>query len=361
MKVIPALLLVLCVISVFSAKAAPGPADETPIFYSADNPYLQYTGRMDLTDPKKPRTWAPGAYMVAKFKGTSCSVIINDEVLYGTSHNYLEIIVDNWQPVRLQMTGKTDTIQVAKALPDREHIVVICKNTEAGIGYIEFAGIICKQLMPLPPKPSRKIEFIGNSITCGFGADMSAIPCGKGQWYDQHNAWLAYGPLTARTFGAQWHLSSVSGIGLIHSCCNMTITMPQVYDKVNMRTDSLAWNTNDYHPDLITVCLGQNDGVQDSTTFCSAYVQFLERLRGYHPKATIICLTSPMGNETLNPVLQRYLTGIVQHMNSKGDKKISSYFFSKRYISGCGEHPDLKDQEQIAKELIVYVRKLMKW
>ncbi len=361
MKLVPVLLLVFCrIVCSYTAVAAPL-YNETTVFYAGDHPYLQYTGRIDFTDPEKPRAWAPGVYMQAKFRGTSCQVIIEDEILYGNTHNYLEIIVDNWNPIRIQTKGKTDTIQVAQGLPDREHIITICKNTESGIGYIAFAGIICKQLLPLPPKLFRKMEFIGNSITCGSGMDLSVIPCDKGQWYDQHNAWLSYGPITGRTLGAQWHLSAVSGIGLIRSCCNMNITMPQVYDKINMRADSVAWNSNDYHPDVITVCLGQNDGVVDSVAFCSAYVQFLEKIRAYHPKATIICLASPMANTTLNPVLQNYLTGIVSYMNNKGDKKISSYFFKKRYANGCGEHPDLKEHQQIAQELIAYVRKVMKW
>lgn len=361
MKLVPVLLLVFsCIAYSYTGIAAPL-YNETTVFYAGDHPYLQYTGRIDFTDPKKPRAWAPGVYMQAKFRGTSCQVIIEDEMLYGNLHNYLEIIVDNWNPIRIQTKGRTDTIQVAQGLPDREHIITICKNTESGIGYIAFAGIICKQLLPQPPKLSRKMEFIGNSITCGSGMDLSAIPCDKGQWYDQHNAWLSYGPVTARTLGAQWHLSAVSGIGLIHSCCNMNITMPQVYGKINMRADSIAWNSNDYHPDVISVCLGENDGVQDSVTFCSAYVSFLEKLRADHPRATIICLTSPMASVALNNVLQNYLTGIVSYMNNKGDKKISSYFFKKRYASGCGEHPDLKEHQQIAQELIAYVRKVMKW
>jgi hypothetical protein len=74
------------------------------------------------------------------------------------------------------------------------------------------------------------------------GSDLSAVPCGKGVWQDQHNAYLSYGPVTARALSAQYHLSAVSGIGLMHSCCNMNIIMPQVYDKISMRNDTINWN-----------------------------------------------------------------------------------------------------------------------
>jgi len=130
--------------------------------------------------------------MEFQFKGTTCAVILHDEVLWGKNHNYLEIVVDG-KPYRTQTTSANDTIWVAQQLPHQVHRVLVCKNTEANIGYLEFAGVICSQLIPLPPRPPHRIECIGNSITCGTGSDQSAVPCGKGVWQDQHNAYLSYG------------------------------------------------------------------------------------------------------------------------------------------------------------------------
>jgi len=97
-------------------------------------------------------------------------------------------------------------------------------------------------IVPLSPKPARKIEFIGNSITCGTGSDVSKVRCGEGKWHDQHNAYMAYGPLVARHFNAQWHLSAYSGIGLIHSCCGIKFTMPEVFDRINFTPENDSWN-----------------------------------------------------------------------------------------------------------------------
>jgi len=327
----------------------------------ADNKAIQYTGRVDFSDPKKPKFWASGVYITARFKGPSCEAVINDEVLGGNNHNYLEIIVDNNTPVRLKLTEKTNTVKIAEGLSDGEHTVTLVKNTESGIGYLEFLGFRCKKLVALPPKPTRKLEFVGNSITCGTGMDLSVFPCNQGQWYDQHNAYMAYGPRVARQLGAQWYLTSVSGIGLIHSCCDMTITMPQVFDKVNQRANAIPWDFSRYEPDAITVCLGQNDGRQDSTKFCGAYVQFIKTIRGHYPNAEIITLTSPMADSTLTPVLKRYLTGVVNQLNSSGDRKVHSYFFSRSYNRGCGGHPDLADHELIANELSAYLKKTLGW
>ncbi len=207
------------------------------------------------------------------------------------------------------------------------------------------------------------MEFIGNSITCGTGADQSEIACGKGVWQDQHNAYLAYGPVTARAVDAQWMLSSVSGIGLVHSCCGMDVVMPQVYDHINMRDpkDSLLWNFDQYSPDVVTICLGQNDGIQDSALFCTAYVQFIQQLRNHYPASKIICLTSPMADSSLVVAQKKYLTGIVDAIKQKGDENVSHYFFSKRFYHGCDSHPDLAEHQEIAGELTAYVKSLMGW
>ncbi|MDJ1484085.1 SGNH/GDSL hydrolase family protein [Cytophagaceae bacterium YF14B1] len=330
-------------------------------FFRADNANIQYTGRIDFSDPSKPRFWAAGVYVKARFQGTTCHVILNDEVLWGNNHNYLTIVIDDKTPIRLQMKEKTDTIRVAENLSKGTHTITICKNTESGIGYLELIGLLCENVLPLPAKPVRKLEFIGNSITCGTGSDISEIPCDKNQWYDQHNAYMAYGPRTARELNAQWHLTSVSGIGLIHSCCDMDIVMPQVFDKVNQRANTGIWDFKNYTPDAVTVCLGQNDGIQDSAAFCSAYVTFLDTIRNKYPKASIVCLTSPMANEELKTMQQKYLTSVVDYVNSKGDKQVYKYFFTKSWNKGCGGHPELSEHAEIAQELTAFLRSTLNW
>jgi Carbohydrate esterase 2 N-terminal/GDSL-like Lipase/Acylhydrolase family len=330
-------------------------------FFPADDPAIQYMGRIDFSNPKSPRFWAPGVSIRAKFKGPSCRIIVRDEVLYGNSHNYIEIVTDKGQPYRIQTLHMQDTIVVRGDPARGEHAITVCKDTESGIGYLEFVGFICEKLLPLPPPPSRKIEYIGNSVTCGSGIDIGEIACGKGKWYDQHNAWMSYGPLTARALNAQWHLSAVSGIGLIHSCCEMGITMPQVFDKMNQRADTIAWDFTRYQPDVLTICLGQNDSTLDSTAFCNAYIGFIARVRNAYPNAQIVCLSSPMADSSLTVVLKNYLTGIVAYAQQQGDAKVHTYFYSKRYYHSCGGHPDMDEHLQIAAELTTYLRKLMNW
>lgn len=333
----------------------------SPRFFEADHPYLQYTGRIDFSNPKTPRFWTAGVYIKAKFKGTFCEIEIRDEMLWGNMHNYLEISIDGAEPLRIRTTGKNNVIRVADGLPAGEHTIIISKGTEALIGYIEFIGLRCEELIPLPDKPLRKIEFIGDSITSGMGSDTQAIPCDSGQWYDQHSAWFSYGALTARALNAQYHLTSESGIGLIHNCCNKPFTMPRVFNKVSLSKDSIVWDFSRYQPDVVTVCLGQNDGVQDSIQFTVAYSKFVKELRTKYPKAYLICLISPMADATLKPVLERYAKAVTESMKDQGEKRFSMFSFSKTFTNGCGHHPDVNDHRMLSVELKAYIAGVMNW
>ena len=323
--------------------------------YKAGNPLIQYYGRIQKTNVDLPRFWSSGVYIKAKFDGNNCSFFLNDQVLYGNVHNYVGLIVDG-KSFRFQTKFASNKITL-HGLKKSKHTITICKDTESGNGYLEFGGIACNKLLELPKEQPRKIEFIGNSITCGFGADASKISCGKGQWYDQHNAYMAYGPLTARALNAQWELASVSGIGMIHSCCDMKILMPQVYDKLDMRDDSIAYDFNEYIPDLVTICLGQNDGIQDSTAFCSAYVDFVKTIRKHYSHAKVLLLTSPMADDKLRAVLKNYLSSIKNYFQNNGDQGVYEYAFNTRYHHGCGEHPDLEEHRQISNQIVQFIQK----
>jgi lysophospholipase L1-like esterase len=342
--------------------AAAFTAQSHPILklYKANDPNIQYFGRVDFSDALKPRYCSTGVYIKAKFKGTSCDVIMNDE-MGGDNHNYMEIAIDDNLPVRMKLTEKVNIIKAARGLDNKEHIITICKDTESGIGYVEFTGLKCETLLPPPSKTKRKIEYIGDSITTGSGIDIAETPCDKGKWYDQHNAYMSYGALTSRALDAQWQLTAVAGIGLTHSCCKMDIVMPDVLDKMRMRDNKLLWDFKRYQPDVVTICLGQNDGIVDSTLFCSAYVKFIGDVRKHYPDADIICLTSPMANDSLSHVLKRYLAGITTYVNNAGDKKVTKYYFSKRYHNGCGGHPDMEEQAEIAEELTAYIKQVEGW
>jgi lysophospholipase L1-like esterase len=344
----------LIIFSLFVSKSA-----LSQTFYNASNSFFQYMGRGDFRNINHPTFWAPGAQIIFSFEGNSCIIDLTDENLYNKNLNYIQLIVDG-KYSRFKLKEKESKISL-KGLKDSIHSVIICKTTESNIGYLQFNGVTCNVLVSPPALPERKIECFGNSITCGTGSDMEEIPCGKGEWQDQHNAYLSYGEQTARALNAQVHLTSASGIGLMHSCCDMKVIMPQIYDKINLRDNLIQWDFSTYQPDVVTICLGQNDGVQDNKTFCDNYLQFIHSLRKVYPVAHIVLLTSPMADEKLTLNMKSNLIIIAKESNENGDRKVSTFFFSRSYNSGCDNHPSLAEHQLIAAELTAYLKRLMNW
>ncbi|HOK97696.1 MAG TPA: SGNH/GDSL hydrolase family protein [Bacteroidales bacterium] len=331
--------------------------------FEADDNRILYTGRLDNTDAKAPKFSAPGVYITAKFKGTTLDIELVDEYKWGSYRNYFQVIIDNGQPQRFRTEANRTIYRIANNLSNTTHTVRIIKDTEAGIGYLIFKGFYADELLPADPLPERKIELFGNSITCGFGiyTDM----CDKAvdnEWYIANAAALSYGAITAHNLNAQYHLTSVSGIGLIHSCCDMTYTMPDVYDKIFIDNPaSKAWDFNKYIPDVVTICLGQNDGIQDSTQFTQAYIHFIDNLKSHYPQAHFFCLTSPMADNNLFEFQKKILTAIENYYKNLGDDRVHKVFLSHNLLSGCASHPDKNQHQMIAEELTQAIRDVMNW
>ncbi len=331
---------------------------DTTTFYGAENKLFNYVGRMDFSDKYAPRFWAPGVYIQANFTGSFCEVVLNDEgfLKEATEHNYVEVVIDSLPVRRIHLTGKSNKIIVARNLKKGKHTITICKTTETKIGYLEFIGIRVEKLLPFKKK-KRRIEFIGDSMTCGNGMENDSIQCGERHWFDQHCAYISYGPSLARRLNADWMLTSVSGYGMSRSCCNNDKTIPEIYDYTDLSQCKIKWDKSNYRPDLISICLGQNDGKQKKEIFVSSYLKFLKKVRRENPKTMILILDSPMAKESFKPYLDSMLTEV---FNRFKDDNTYLYFYKRRYGNGCVGHPDKVEHELMAEELYAFLNSKMK-
>lgn len=353
-------IFVLLTVSFIGISTASNGQNKLTAYHAADN-RIQYTGRIEVTDSFQLKTSAPGAYLHFKFSGTECRLKINDENKWNKYGNYLQVIIDDSISYKIKLAPEDNELILAKGLPEGVHTITICKATEAGIGSVIFKEIQVAKLLPPDAKPVRKMEFVGNSITAGLGNDISIMPCSAGDWYEQANAWIAYGPITARALDTQWHVTAVSGIGLIQSCCGNAHTMPEIFGKTNLEPTGPAWDFKKYQPDVLTICLGQNDGIQDSSIFVTAYIRFIESIRQYYPKTEIILLSSPMADNRLRAMLTNYCMAVKEKLNRTGDKRIHTFFFDKQYTAGCDSHPSECEHQEIAQLLTGFIKTTMNW
>lgn len=347
--------------------------------FPANDAHLRYAGRVDLLNPAEPVLIGSASSVEIPFTGDSVQLLLKKLNPEG-EHNYISLELDGEYLRRIRLekdTVESFTVQAPVASDSGKHILKIYKATEASNGNVAFLGVKATELSALPEAPRRKIEFIGNSITCGMGVDYEEIPCDSGVWYDQHNAYLAYGPRVARSLEADFMVSCVSGIGVYrnwNSNEGEEPVMPDLYENRYLDTDdNKPWDFSSFSPDLVSIALGTNDfsdgdGVKerqpfDSARYVSKYIEFVNTVYSKYPQTQITILTSPMVSGEKGILYLNSLRAVQEHfMKVAPDKKpIAVYNFESITPHGCGYHPDKDDQRQMAEALTPFYKEVMGW
>ncbi|MGS2763533.1 GDSL-type esterase/lipase family protein [Sinomicrobium sp. M5D2P9] len=283
-------------------------------------------------------------------------------------HSYISLAVNKKYRKRYRVDG--DTLNRIKlALSGKDTLVEIYKATEASTGNLIVESIGAGSIRQAPERPGLKIEFIGNSITSGYGNDTMAIPCGEGEWYDQHNAFYSYAALAANALDCDFLLSSVSGYGIYRNWNSDGPTIPRVYDNLYLDTDtSKPFSEMKFQPDLVSICLGTNDlsegdgkkerAAFDPDRFTETYIRFVEHIRSVKPGAEIALLDSPMVTGEKSVILQDGLDRIRQHFKEKGED-IHIFYFTPLAIEGCDGHPSIENDRNMALQLLPFYRNIL--
>jgi hypothetical protein len=341
-------------------EGEPGPGIKT-LPASALHPF----GRT-ITDEHQSLDLVGSASQVGfSFEGLQASVYIS--VPAWLNHNYLQYELDGVYQKRVRVLADAKSPLIITASKPGKHTVWIYKTTEAQTGPVIIDSVTGPNLVALERPQAPLIEFIGNSISSGAMSDPSDVPCGQGVYYDQHNAYMAYGPRVARALGANYMVNSVSGIGIYRNA-NGGAAMPQVYEKTDMQAQSnYQWNFKTYSPNIVSIELGTNDISKDrasfdSTQFVKSYVQFIQLVKSKYGNVQIALLSSPILNASDDQLLQNCLTAIKKQVDalSPSDKPVALYFFKPMQMHGCSYHPSVDDHAIIAQELTPFFKDLLK-
>lgn len=352
--------------------------------FNPDHDQLRYSGRVDMSNPREPVLVSAASFVELSFSGDSCQVLLrkfspgrdgSSRESAPLEHNYVSVELDGeyWGRIKLESdTMRYHTIVAATAA--EAHSLKIYKATEPQNGQVAFGGVKTISLHKLPEPSSRKIEFIGNSITAGMGIDWKEIPCDSGIWYDQHNAYWAYGARVARELDARFLVSAVSGIGMYRNWNSLSPVMPEVYGNMYLDTDGTRpWTFSGFTPELVSICLGTNDFSEgdsinerlpfDSAQFVSSYIDFVGTVYSKYPKAQLCLLTSPIVSGEKGKLFASCLRAVQQYYAEQRPdrKRIAIYDFEPFEPQGCGYHPDRADHQRMATALLPFYRELMGW
>jgi len=331
-----------------------------------NDPAVFYEGRIFYQNNAAVLSW-PGNSASVVFKGTAISAVLQDK----DTANYYNVIVDEKVVAKIHTDTVKRTYVLASGLKNGKHKVQLFKRTEWDKGLTLFYGFEMPQENKLlsPPSPKkRKIEFYGNSITCGYADEDTKTD----SWFGYYeNNYLTYAAITARHFDAQYSCIGKSGIGIQVSW--FPLIMPEMYDRTNPKDSTSKWDFSKYTPDVVVINLLQNDSwivlkpdhpefkhrfgtkTPDAEQIISTYKNFVATIRAKYPKASIICALGSMDATKEGSVWPSYVEKAVAQLH---DAKIYTHFF--KYKNDYG-HPRVFEQKIMADDLIQFIDKNIKW
>ncbi|MCR4743040.1 MAG: hypothetical protein K5866_09255 [Treponema sp.] len=259
-----------------------------------------------------------------------------------------------------------------------EGIVQVLKVSECANSIAAIKSISTDLDGKISPTPAKnlKIEFVGDSITCGYGVDDLVKEHHFKTSTEDNTKTYAY--KTAKALDADYSMVSISGWGIVSGYSgdgnkNSSSVLPKQYSKlgyswsssINGKSpQSREWDFSLFQPDFLVVNLGTNDasytkGNQKKVDeYTAAYVEFLTDLREKNPKAKIICSLGIMGGD-LYPALEK---AVEEYKNQSGDKEVSCLRFANQSMAdgiAADWHPSEKTHEKAAALLTSHIKALM--
>ena len=356
----------LTLLIVFTTLLTANVASAKPVDIAPTDPQLEYVGRVSFNNQGNAVFTYPGVQVHALFTGNSV------EMLTKPGSGFFMIEIDDRKPFKVESVKTSSVVPLANDLGDGTHRITITYANEGLIMKPEFRGLRLDEgasLAGKPELPVRKMEFIGNSITCGLGNEGS--PNDKKFNYSKQNQYYTYEAIAARELNARCQVVARSGIGIYRNN-NGNVTgdknnMQGVYPYTQFGMSGEKWDFSKYQPDVVCVNLGTNDTTNpryETKLLADAFKNFLKTLRGHHPYAKIVLLTGSMlKGKRLEDVKQAQIEAI-EDARQRGDNEVYRFDFTPDAGSlgwGMFKHPSAKRHAKMAEELVPFIREITGW
>ncbi len=348
---------------------SPSPSEEEvtpamPTVFAAEAGSVKTLGRTYFNDGI---LWCALSGTGAEFtvSGADLSVTLAGDNMHGGDNRArIAILVDGERVIDDMLDAPEKTYTVFEG--EKEAVVTVIKLSESpqstiGIKSIEVTGTIA----PTPQKETL-IEFIGDSITCGYGVDDED----RNHHFatSTEDVTKAYAYIAASTLDADYSMVSFSGYGVISGytspgSLNDAQTVPQYYDKLGFSYGNgfpaadTAWDFSARQPDIIVVNLGTNDdsycgGNKDrEAEYTAGYTAFLKQIRALNPNAKIVCSLGIMGDRLYSAMEQ----AVTDYVAETADANIECLRFDVQKESdgyAADWHPTFATHTKAADKLV---------
>jgi lysophospholipase L1-like esterase len=323
----------------------------------------KYTGRFDFSDPRGPWFAWSASMIGARFSGTGIKARLNSP-----GDNYFTVLLDDEIIINSLHVAGEKVFTLATAQKAGIHNISLFKRTEFNIGKAQFLGFEVENGILLEPAEAleRRIEIVGDSISCGFGIEGDQTTA-----YDPKfdNSFASYGSLSARMLGAECFDISCSGYGVIREYTGDTNNIiPNVYSLILPGTKT-EWDFKSWIPQVVVINLGTNDFsfgfIPDRSAFIDGYINLTRRIRGNYPDAQIICTIGPiLDGEVLKVTRECLHNGVVDYLRKNGQDQVHFIEFEHHTEEdgyGIAFHPSIATHKKMADQLTREIKSIMNW
>ena len=331
--------------------------------------FVRPLGRTEVSSKGRSMNF-PSSGISFSFSGTKAEIHVSHEsggISDDYDENYFTVVVDGQKVDERLTLPKTGWFTIAENLENTEHTIQIRRSDEGARGRVWVDNIRVDSTNGVYPTqmPERRIEFIGDSYTVGYGN----LPMGidnEGRYGKNGDNYYTYAAYTARHYNADYQIVAYSGKGAYvnyqGSDTANEISSMLKYADVKVDGDSTNpgdWDYSSYRPQIVTVFLGTNDehgiSVQDETeraeyenNFSNTYTNMIKGLREKYPVAHIILISKPSG------CMKEEIDEIYSEISTT-DKYIHRFVFDSFPVSGIHSHPNISEHKAMSDKLIEFI------
>lgn len=300
----------------------------------------------------------PGVYFESRFSGTSVTVGVDS----ATEH--FRVLVDGAERAILTAPGAVRL--VIDGLAPGPHVVRLEKQTESQEGSARFLGFwpgAGSTALPAPAR-ARRIEFIGDSNTVGYGNASHERTCTREEVHDLTDTSRAFGPLVAARLDADYRVFAYSGFGIVRNYAGSSPerSLPIIYDRA-IPGEPAAAARDDWRPQLIVIMLGANDfstplhagerWADDAALradYRARYVEFVRMLRTRQPQARFLLVA----HDSFAAEMEQ----VAATLNGDQRAPVVTLHFGALERSGCDWHPSLADHRALADLVLAAIGRI---
>ena len=346
-------------------------------FYPAEVlEHLKLHGRSAVIEKSVTCDWtASGIEFSADCKG---DVYLD---MTSTEDTYLTVYIDGVRMDELKYNHETKTrdgntyylavgshrVKVASELEEGLHTIRVLKQNMKGNTSVDSI-VLSGELREKPADRALYIEFVGDSITCGYAClgmnktdDVLSAETTEGT--------STYAYLTAEALGADHSVVSVSGIGLYKGFT--AFNMPDIYPYICYHRDQ---SVKDFKPtrtpDAVVINLGTNDEsrIGSNTAEFKAHVEdLITQIRTTYTEGTpiVFCYNSMKSGKIAPNLIQDVI-------DAKGGAKAGLYSLvmttdispispsTHTHNGAPGNHPNAEQHKKQADTLTAFLKEILK-